>query len=327
MSPLALVALSSLYVLPVPALVFGERGGTGGQGQQVLGDIFRRRAADLVVRSAAVPGTRACQWAGVPGNLAAAAAREFPGTGPHVVLLALGGNELWSPAYQACSEGSNDLASAHRCAEGAAEAAGRCNVDLLTRLYEKFPRVKVVHAVPDLRCSAGGCSHLARWPYCRNNLTCASGLAGGWATKLLMPAQKRFGDDRYEGVVLSGGRPALRPQQPPPGEDPAAEAADSDPRPRRPPRMKVPKMPEFRPVPGWQDQYYTDAEDTLCNRDWVPDLTNPNAPPPPCDRTWRDPDNAWRDPKIKLGGGDAPGDGAPAGADGDPPAPWNPIKT
>ena len=87
----------------ITVLVFGDSWGSFGPSYHAVQDMFDRHGVEAVVRSAAVPGTQACQWAsaargkeGAGSALADAAKETFPELegkgGPDHVWYTAGGN-------------------------------------------------------------------------------------------------------------------------------------------------------------------------------------------------------------------------------------------
>merc|ERR1719410_2729464 len=118
---------------------------------------------------------------------------EFPGVGPHFVWFTLGGNDLLAPLYLACSNGAKNYQEAELCVLSAAIEARRCNGELLQNLYQRFPKVQVVQCGYDFQCAAGNCIPFARWPFCKDNVTCANYLGETWGRELLLQLEDRFG--------------------------------------------------------------------------------------------------------------------------------------
>ena len=79
---LRLVLLGALFTHPqarnVTVLVFGDSWGSVGPSWHELVDVSAKHTVPATVRSAAVGGTRACQWASQPQAINLEAAKLFP---------------------------------------------------------------------------------------------------------------------------------------------------------------------------------------------------------------------------------------------------------
>jgi len=307
----------------VKVLVFGDGWGAFGPGWQMLQSMFQRHGAAADVKSAAVAGTSACQWATNPNNLAAAGENSFPGTGPDFVWLTLGGNDLLGPTHQGCMRSASSFATAYLCALESAAATKSCNVQLLRSLYARFPRARVVQTGYDLPCSLGACYPSPSWPYCGSDVACANFLGKGWGEALLYPVEARFGGDRYTPLLLTGsvqqasnqtdGEPDLARGSPCElmvgcthplrgsraahhiGEMLWTQFFETRIRPSSSPEGAMRSMSvaehhqeqeeDAHAPPGLDVLTHLEVQDASCNRDWVPNLEDPNGPPPPCNRT------------------------------------------
>lgn len=310
------VHLHETVTAPLKVLVFGDSWGALGPSWRTLTDMFAGHGVSAQVKSTAVSGTMACQWAQIPQNLASAANREFPGTGPDFIWLTTGGNDLLTEEYKSCSLKSKTYDEALVCATTQAEKSRKCNEILLDKLYAVFPKTQVFQCGYDFQCAAGNCIPSSRWPYCGHNVSCTDTMGRKWARKLLKPLDRKFGEPRYKSIAIDGacqkagnvpradiGNPNMKRgspcklmlgcEHPAPGSIAAYTIGEAfwnlyfkD----RVPGSKDPSLahlpPIFKPVPGWDTQIDTDVEDTICNKDWVPNLEEKNIQPPPCNRTF-----------------------------------------
>lgn len=189
---------------PLKVLVFGDSWGAWGPSYHMLDDMFKKHGVSATVKSTAIAGTRACQWAINENNLANANEYAFPGTGADFVWLTVGGNDLLEPNYYACSKGALHFNGALRCLSQATEAITFCVDKLLEAFYERFPDTKVFQCGYDLQCSASSCQPYDRWPFCQYNVTCANELGLRWQNMLLSPMRKKYGTKGYTGLNILG---------------------------------------------------------------------------------------------------------------------------
>ena len=97
---LTLTAVSGLVAKytsrPVRVLVFGDSYGAVGPTYHVIQDVFKKYGVNVSVKSSAIGGTSACQWAYWDNgtSLASEARKKFPDGGPDFVWYTLGGNDL-----------------------------------------------------------------------------------------------------------------------------------------------------------------------------------------------------------------------------------------
>lgn len=300
----------------VDVLVFGDSWGAMGPSWHMLENMFTDHHVHANVKSTAVSGTTACQWALFPGNLAVAAGTQFPIKGPDFVWFTLGGNDLLSEDYLKCSKAAKTHHRAIKCAIDSAAEARNCNLKLLKGLFDVFPKTKVVQCGYDFQCSAGSCLPFQRWPFCQYNTSCADYMGRAWANELLRPLNKIFADDSYTSVAIDGscqeaghiphghvgspnmhrGSPCelmLGCEHPAPfslaaytiGEVFWEKFFKNYLRKRGDP-LDVRDVPIFKPVPGWQYQKDSLVEDVACNSKWVPNLADTSSPPPPCNNTF-----------------------------------------
>lgn len=79
LASLALLLFAApLHARNVTVLVFGDSWGSLGPSWHELVDVFAKHGVPATVRSSAVGGTRACQWASEPQALNLEAAKQFP---------------------------------------------------------------------------------------------------------------------------------------------------------------------------------------------------------------------------------------------------------
>merc|ERR1719221_2078807 len=133
----------------------------------MISDMFRRHGIQAIVKSTAVSGTRACQWAMNPQSLVTAAYQEFGWAGPQYVWFTLGGNDLLDPKYSRCANSAQTYEAAVQCALQNVGEVNNCNFKLLDNFYQRFPNSAVVQCAYDFQCSEGLCLPLARWPFCK----------------------------------------------------------------------------------------------------------------------------------------------------------------
>ncbi len=186
-------------------LVFGDSWGQLGPSWKALQDMFDAHGVAATVKSSAVGGTRACDWADTPSSLADKARDLFGADGPQYVWYTAGGNDLEAKWYETCSATASTYDEAvNGCLRNATTAINACTETLLTKLWAAFPRTKVVQCGYDLPCEDGShCLEVAmsRTPFCRANRTCQNAGLVDWQPMLLELAAKH---PLYTGLNVLG---------------------------------------------------------------------------------------------------------------------------
>lgn len=90
----AVIEASSHAADPVKILVFGDSQGDVGPTYQVVEDQLKKHGRAGTVVNAAIGGTLSCGWAKDPKAVAKAAIKAFGISGPELVWLTVGANDL-----------------------------------------------------------------------------------------------------------------------------------------------------------------------------------------------------------------------------------------
>ena len=197
-------AAAAAHAATPKVLVFGDSWGSFGPSYKALSEMFSSRNISANVQSAAVGGTRACQWAEHGGiALAYEANKAFGTEGPDFVWYTLGGNDLVDDDYLACSKGAADYAAALECMRVETEKVSNCSVSLLDGLRKAYPAAKVVQCGYDIPCEDGECAEQQRLPFCGTNKTCANSMTVAWQDMLLSLAP-HYPPGFYTGINVLG---------------------------------------------------------------------------------------------------------------------------
>lgn len=295
----------------VNVLVFGDSWAAMSPSWSMLVDMFARHGVAAKVKSISESGTRACQWSQYPNNLADAARDMFPTRGADFVWYTLGGNDLQDSEYQACL---HRAAFSHKdtiaCMRQATKKINWCTHTLLSKLWNRYPRTKVLQCGYEIRCEAYECQKRSQFrTYCAYNTTCRHEMFLQWQSMLFHPENSEppyQADSRFTGINILGavqkvgkvigadvGRPAIHEGTPcnlmiecihPAKGTPGAWMVGEtfwDLYFRK--RVKSNVAPRFPPiaVANQTVQIDTEERDTMCMWDWVPNLAN-WTPPPKC---------------------------------------------
>lgn len=202
----------------ITVMVVGDSWGSLGPSWHELVDMFARHNVTAKVRSAARGGTTACQWAEPDhGDAFTLAAHQLfpnesttPGwTGPDMVWMTLGGNDLVDKGYQACQEKallSANITAAKLCLVTITGKISNCLDKLLVSYWAKFPQSKVMQCGYDIPALDGRCIEeaMVRSPYCTHNKTCHTSLAEYWQTISISEFSKRYAGRPYTGLNVLG---------------------------------------------------------------------------------------------------------------------------
>ena len=205
---LLLFCISTAYGKNLSVLVFGDSWGALDPNWHALQAMFDRHGVSATVRSSAIGGTRACQWAEDPNSLKEKAAKLFPDGGPDFVWYTLGGNDLESKYYRSCSEKSATFDESIACLATATAHITNCSRAMLGPFLTEYPDAKVMQCGYDVSCVQGRCAEIAaqRAPFCHKkglNISCDVDFAMAWQPLLLTPLAKRF-PGRYTGIDILG---------------------------------------------------------------------------------------------------------------------------
>jgi hypothetical protein len=200
----------TVYANNVTVLVVGDSWGSLGPDWKELQDMFTRHGVNATVKSAAVGGTRACQWAENPNILKVEAQKLFPdisvgpnATGPDFLWYTLGGNDLEDQSYVACSSSAKSFAEQLACMETITKTITACSETMLDVYFKKYPASKVMQCGYDIPCLEGKCALESRDAYCGTNITCLNVATEYWQKPLLGPLEAKY-PGKYTGLNILG---------------------------------------------------------------------------------------------------------------------------
>jgi len=201
---LLLVAVP-LHARNVTILVFGDSWGSLGPSWHELVDIFAKHKIPATVKSSAVGGTRACQWASEPQAINLEAAKLFPDQPVDYLWYTAGGNDLANKWYVACSEGAKTYDKAIQCMKNAMVNVNNCTETMLTKFLAPgaHPDSKVLQVGYDLPCEVGRCVTDPRFAFCGTNRSCQNSGTVAWQPLLLGPMAAKF-PAHYTGIDILG---------------------------------------------------------------------------------------------------------------------------
>ena len=202
---LVLLVAVPLHARNVTILVFGDSWGSLGPSWHELVDVFAKHKIPATVKSSAVGGTRACQWASEPQAINLAAAKQFPDQPVDYVWYTAGGNDLVNKWYVACSEGAKTYEEAIQCMKHAMINVNNCTETLLSEFLSPgaHPDSKVLQVGYDLPCEVGRCATDPRFAFCGTNKTCQNSGTVAWQPMLLEPMAEKF-PTQYTGINILG---------------------------------------------------------------------------------------------------------------------------
>ncbi len=215
-------------------LVFGDSWGDVGPTWHQIEDTFANHSVPVIVRNAAIGGTRACQWdSGSVHNqrwpkgqaLASEAFRLFPETEGKVdfVWYTAGGNDpIADQVYKDCESaigGSTptnyhadpQLYEAHlECMQAMMTRVDDCTKSLLGGLFEQSPETRVVQCGYDLPALIGAncmAQAAARAPFCGSSVECAVKSLWDLQEMFFTPLEREFNTgatQKYTGLNIVG---------------------------------------------------------------------------------------------------------------------------
>ena len=222
MPPLALLLVVSACVAacadPMPGssnitvLVFGDSWGSLGPSWHELADMFERHSVSATVRSTAIGGTQACQWAAQDDGAALAneAAKTFPEVQGKVdfVWYTLGGNDYAEKGYQSCDQRASTMAANLECGDRLTGVITNCTRTMLKKMWAASPQTQVMQAGYDLPCmgtthNPKQCLPSSRVPFCGSNVTCGIMTSIHWQKPLLEPLATEY-PHLYTGLNILG---------------------------------------------------------------------------------------------------------------------------
>jgi hypothetical protein len=176
-------------------------------------DTLDNHGFPATVKSAAVGGTSACEWAGQDNGMALVnkARSTFPDSpnGPDYVWYTLGGNDpSYDDTYKACVKGKKTLSEVEKCLEGSVGRAAKCTETMMDNYFKAFPNSRVLHSGYDLPCENALCdltvtgSYDANW--CGFNKTCTNEMFLTFHNTYLGTLNKRYKSPQYTTLNLVG---------------------------------------------------------------------------------------------------------------------------
>lgn len=194
-------------------LVFGDSFGDTGPTYHQMQDMFDTRSVPAEVRSSAIGGTSACQWAGEDSGmqLVDQAQKLFPELtdGPEFVWYTMGANDIWQDSiFQDCLKGAKDDAASVKCQQGLASRVNACSEKMLDNYWKAFPKSKVMQSGYDVPCDNALCLNTMDRAffagYCGNNITCSNIIGVSLQTMYLEALQAKYPEPSYKAIKLIG---------------------------------------------------------------------------------------------------------------------------
>jgi hypothetical protein len=177
----------------------------------VIKDAFRKNGVPVTVKSAAIGGTTACQWA-VDGNAMVQAAKvQFPDLsedGPDFVWYTAGGNDMIDDnTFGSCTKNAKSLEEAEKCTDAATNKAKTCTEKLFDNYWKAFPKSQVMQCNYDVPCENAGCRGMDAGylgAYCGSNITCLNNMAVHWVSDYIGALSKKYPEPQYTAVHIEG---------------------------------------------------------------------------------------------------------------------------
>jgi len=198
----------------ISVMVFGDSYGDTGPTWHQVQDMFDARGVPAVVKSAAVGGTAACQWASNPDAMAEKARHLFPHLpdGPDFVWYTLGANDNWRDReFQSCLRAAKGQSwdAVLACLHPFNDRTSACTKALLANFWSEFPLSKVMHSGYDVPCDNLVCQTTSDAQfyssYCGDfNLTCSSLLGTTWQELYLSGLSVAYPIPRYTALNMVG---------------------------------------------------------------------------------------------------------------------------
>lgn len=193
--------------------VFGDSWGDTGPTYRMVQDTLDQHGFPAVVKSAAVGGTSACQWAGQNSGmqLVDKARSTFPESsdGPDYVWYTLGGNDIaYDQAYKKCAKSAKVFDDMVQCLKAASSRAMKCTETMFDNYFKAFPKSRVLQSGYDLPCENLYCdvtitgSYDARW--CGSNHTCLNTLMEKFHELYIGGLSQKYAGSHYSVLNLLG---------------------------------------------------------------------------------------------------------------------------
>jgi len=215
MTKLVFAALASATSAEVTVMVFGDSFGDTGPKWNTVQDMFDQRDVAATVKSAAIGGTTACQWADEENGMQMVnKARSLFGTkGPDYVWYTLGGNDIWADDdLQSCQKSVKgkpvDDPAVQRCITDFTSRIMACHSTMFDNFYKAFPKSRIMQAGYDIPCESLLCDVTLNGQfakaYCGTNGECLNKFLHSWNTQHLDRMQAKYARPAYTSIKLIG---------------------------------------------------------------------------------------------------------------------------
>lgn len=198
----------------VSVMVFGDSYGDTGPTYHQVQKMFDDRKHPATVRSAAVGGTAACEWASKENGQAIVthAKTLFPDLkdGPDFLWYTAGANDVWQNIeFQACQKLAKTWDGVQGCMKVLMDKVADCTANMLTAFFKAFPKAKVMQSGYDVPCSNRLCeatfTGVFDMHYCgKHNATCNNQAMFDFITIYIDALNKKFPEPRYETLFMMG---------------------------------------------------------------------------------------------------------------------------
>ncbi|GMH82320.1 hypothetical protein TrST_g12548 [Triparma strigata] len=193
-------------------LSFGDSQGDTGPTYAVIQDVLDQNNVAAKVVNAAVGGTLSCGWAAESDAIVTAGRSAFPVSGPDLVWLTVGGNDLAGDAkYHACLKLSKTDSAARRCLDAANSRLMECTKTLLDGLWKGFPDAKVGMYNYEVPCVEDYCleesANFLGGDYCLSQsspIGCMVDLLSYWQTIYVDALEVMYGKEKFTGMNMLG---------------------------------------------------------------------------------------------------------------------------
>jgi hypothetical protein len=214
----AILAFSSLAVGEkldgkTTVLVFGDSFGDTGPTYHQMQDMFDSRGVPAEVRSSAIGGTSACQWAGQDDGqqVVEQAQKLFPElqVGPDFVWYTMGANDIWqNSAFQSCLTNAKSDSDMFQCQQALALHVNECTTKMLDNFWRVFPKSQVMQSGYDVPCDDLLCLNTMDRAffsgYCGNNITCANSMGVSLQGMYMEQLAQKYPEPQYTSISLIG---------------------------------------------------------------------------------------------------------------------------
>lgn len=191
-------------------LTFGDSWGDLGPTWRVIRDAFEKNGVPVTVKSSAIGGTTACQWAVDGNSMVAAAKLQFPDLpdGPDFVWYTLGGNDFIDDrTFGSCTKNSKSIEAAEICTDTATKKVMKCTDKLFDNYWKAFPKSQVMQCNYDVPCENAACRGLDAGylgAFCGSNVTCLNTMAVHWVSDYIDVLSKKYPEPQYTAVHIEG---------------------------------------------------------------------------------------------------------------------------